>query len=142
MNAEEAAQKQHEIYERLAPHFEYATNASSSVPWEQVPENNKRLMIAVFEEILPLIRGANMQEIQRGNEERPTLQEVETLAHQLGVTYTGSNNGQWFDLDRTETPQLTGTYRTVQTGIDNAYGDLRRLQLTLQAITEGNQRNH
>ncbi len=42
----------HETYERLAPSYGYETRRASAVPWEQVPENNKQLMIAVCEELL------------------------------------------------------------------------------------------
>jgi hypothetical protein len=42
----------HETYERLAPSFSYKTREASAVPWEDVPENNKNLMIAVCEEVL------------------------------------------------------------------------------------------
>lgn len=49
--AEHYAKKFHETYERLAPGFGYETREASRVPWEQVPENNKRLMIAVCAEM-------------------------------------------------------------------------------------------
>jgi len=50
--AEELAQQFHETYERLAPQYNYQTRKASAVPWSDVPENNKRLMIAVCTEIL------------------------------------------------------------------------------------------
>ena len=37
----------HETYERLAPTFGYETRRESAVPWEDVPEDNRRLMTAV-----------------------------------------------------------------------------------------------
>ncbi len=49
---EEVARFFHETYERLAPDYSYQTRKASAVPWEQVPENNKRLMIAVSAEVL------------------------------------------------------------------------------------------
>jgi hypothetical protein len=52
LKAESLAQKFHETYERLAPQFSYQTRKASAVPWENVPENNKKLMIAVAKEIL------------------------------------------------------------------------------------------
>jgi hypothetical protein len=52
LTAEELARAFHETYERLAPEFGYETRRESAVPWEEVPENNKRLMIAVCEELL------------------------------------------------------------------------------------------
>jgi hypothetical protein len=42
----------HETYERLAPEFGYETRPESAVPWEQVPEQNRRLMEAVAGEAL------------------------------------------------------------------------------------------
>jgi len=52
MTAETLAQRFHEIYERRAPEFGYTTRKSSAVPWENVPEPNKSLMIAVCRELL------------------------------------------------------------------------------------------
>lgn len=45
--SEQLARLFHETYERLAPNFGYETRPDSAVPWEDVPERNKRLMIAV-----------------------------------------------------------------------------------------------
>jgi len=45
--SEQLARLFHETYERLAPTFGYDTRKDSAVPWEQVPDKNKRLMIAV-----------------------------------------------------------------------------------------------
>lgn len=42
----------HESYERLAPEFDYKTREASAVPWEDVPDNNKNLMIAVVTDLL------------------------------------------------------------------------------------------
>jgi hypothetical protein len=57
-DAETLARCFHETYERLAPAFGYATRPATAVPWDQVPELNKRLMIAVCEEILALLRAS------------------------------------------------------------------------------------
>lgn len=46
------AQNFHESYERLAPAFGYKTREASAVPWDQVPSDNKHLMIRVIEELL------------------------------------------------------------------------------------------
>jgi hypothetical protein len=43
---ERVARLFHEAYEELAPQFSYTTRKASAVPWADVPENNKRLMIA------------------------------------------------------------------------------------------------
>jgi DNA-binding MarR family transcriptional regulator len=45
-DAEVVAKLFHEQYERLAPEFAYSTRKESAVPWEDVPEKNRRLMIA------------------------------------------------------------------------------------------------
>jgi len=50
--AEQLARRFHETYERLAPDYGYRTREASAVPWDQVPEQNRRLMIAVADELL------------------------------------------------------------------------------------------
>ncbi len=50
--AEFLARKFHETYERLAPQFGYETRKASAVPWEDVPEQSRKLMIAVCTVIL------------------------------------------------------------------------------------------
>ncbi len=57
MDATQLAQLFHETYERLAPAFGYETRKASAVPWEQVPERNKNLMIAVCSSILEHLNG-------------------------------------------------------------------------------------
>lgn len=52
MDAEELARRFHETYERLAPLFGYRTGEASAVPWDAVPDQNKRLMVAVAAEVL------------------------------------------------------------------------------------------
>lgn len=52
MTPEQLAQEFHAIYESLAPEFGYQTRRESAKPWQEVPENNRRLMIAVCQEIL------------------------------------------------------------------------------------------
>lgn len=52
LRAEQLAQQFHEAYERLAPQFSYETRKASAKPWAEVPENNRKLMIAVCGEIL------------------------------------------------------------------------------------------
>jgi hypothetical protein len=55
MTPEQLAQLFHETYERLAPDFNYQTRKASAVPWSDVPESNKKLMIAVAGEILKVM---------------------------------------------------------------------------------------
>jgi hypothetical protein len=52
MTPEELARFFHETYERLAPEYQYETREDSAVPWDEVPEDNKRLMIATAAEVL------------------------------------------------------------------------------------------
>ncbi len=55
MTGEELAKLFHETYERLAPDFGYRTREASAKPWPEVPEQNRRLMVATCTEILSVI---------------------------------------------------------------------------------------
>lgn len=48
----EMAQAFHEAYESLATGFGYETRAESAVPWDDVPERNRNLMIATVRNVL------------------------------------------------------------------------------------------
>jgi hypothetical protein len=50
--AEDLARLFHETYERLAPQYGYETRKESAKPWEEVPDQNRRLMVAVCEELI------------------------------------------------------------------------------------------
>lgn len=50
--AEILAKRFHELYEELAPTFDYKTRRASRVEWKDVPPNNKNLMIAVCNRII------------------------------------------------------------------------------------------
>lgn len=50
--AESVARRFHELYERLAPNFGYETRPESAVPWSEVPERNRSLMVAVADVLL------------------------------------------------------------------------------------------
>ncbi len=65
----------------------------------------------------------------------PQLADIKTLAQRLGVAFTGSEQDDWFDLDKSE-PQFEGTFQNSQAGIAAAYGALLRHQLTVQAIDQ------
>lgn len=52
MTAEQLAQLFHETYEHLAPDFGYETRKASAKPWSEVPDKNKRLMVATCAEVL------------------------------------------------------------------------------------------
>jgi len=51
-DAESVAKLFHEAYERLAPAFGYETRPATRVPWEEVPERSRQLMIASTAEVL------------------------------------------------------------------------------------------
>lgn len=46
------AQKFHETYERLAPAYGYRTREASAVSWEEVPQQNKLLMVGVVASLI------------------------------------------------------------------------------------------
>ncbi len=50
--AEQVARAFHESYERLAPRYGYRTREASARPWDEVPEDNRRLMVAVAADLL------------------------------------------------------------------------------------------
>jgi hypothetical protein len=62
--AEFIASNFHSIYEALAPEFGYTTRRLSQVAWENVPAQNKKLMIATVQELLNhglITKGANYE---------------------------------------------------------------------------------
>lgn len=61
MTPEETARLFHETYERLAPSHGYETRKASAVPWEDVPEPNRSLMVAVAGEVSQQIEAAVRQ---------------------------------------------------------------------------------
>jgi hypothetical protein len=42
----------HYNYERLAPRFGYSTRPESAVPWDDVPQPNRDLMVAVVQTLV------------------------------------------------------------------------------------------
>ncbi|MBC8462398.1 MAG: hypothetical protein H8D67_30880 [Deltaproteobacteria bacterium] len=50
--AEYLAMMFHCYYEELAPEFGYKTREESAISWNEVPTQNKQLMIAVAEKLL------------------------------------------------------------------------------------------
>jgi len=52
VTAEELAEQFHEIYEEIAPAHGYKTRDGTAVPWEELPMNNKMLMIMTCRIIL------------------------------------------------------------------------------------------
>lgn len=50
--SERLAKRFHHHYETLAPNFDYQTRKEPAVEWENIPENDRRLMLAVCREVL------------------------------------------------------------------------------------------
>ena len=50
--SEYIARRFHETYEKLAPLYGYTTRTESAVPWPDVPEANRSLMVAVVQALL------------------------------------------------------------------------------------------
>lgn len=74
--ARELAQRFHETYERLAPSFGYETRKESAKPWSEVPDQNKRLMIAVCAEILPALSRTPDTVCPQGEGVRETFESI------------------------------------------------------------------
>lgn len=49
---EHVARAFHETYQRLAPKYAYETREESACSWEDVPANDKKLMIATVSDLL------------------------------------------------------------------------------------------
>lgn len=49
---EQIAAEFHAVYERLAPYFAYETRPETAVPWEDLPERNRALMVAVVDDLV------------------------------------------------------------------------------------------
>lgn len=77
LTPESVAAAFHETYERLAPSFGYDTRQASAVPWEDVPEPNKSLMVAVAGEVTEHIRELIAQDVDLMSSMR--LPEVDDL---------------------------------------------------------------
>lgn len=50
--AEDIARRFHEVYEELAPAHGWKTQKRSAVPWEEIPIENRQLMIDVVTQLL------------------------------------------------------------------------------------------
>ncbi len=51
-DAERIARRFHELYELFAPEYGYKTREATAVSWDQVPDQNKTLMIAVVDNLI------------------------------------------------------------------------------------------
>ena len=75
-DAEAVARLFHETYERLAPSFEYKTRPETAVLWENVPERNKRLMIAVAAEVIAMLFPPEDVVTQTIEDQQPHLEDI------------------------------------------------------------------
>ena len=108
---EELAQAFHEAYERLAPVFNYKTRDESAVAWEDVPENNKRLMVAVVSEVRELFQP-------------PVPDEAKLDAGQIVATMMGTGTAQGIADAATEKAYPLG-YKDGQDSRDAEVAELR-----------------
>ena len=51
-DAERIAKAFHDAYETLAPEHGYETRRASAKPWDEVPANNRSLMVATVQHLL------------------------------------------------------------------------------------------
>jgi len=51
------AEEFHRAYQELAPEYGYETKGGSNVPWHEVPEMNRHLMVQTAERVLRKLRG-------------------------------------------------------------------------------------
>lgn len=52
----------HEAYERLAPQFGYRTREASAVPWDDVPQANRDLMVATVASVKHVILARHVRD--------------------------------------------------------------------------------
>jgi hypothetical protein len=71
--AEAVARRFHEAYERLAPDFGYRTREASAKPWDEVPEQNRALMVAVCAELLPHLHERWLTEVDAALQDKPRI---------------------------------------------------------------------
>ena len=83
MKAEQLARLFHETYEELAPNFDYKTRKASAKPWDDVPENNKKLMIAVAARVLTDIESKNETEAENEKYNLPCPYNPEVMCIQM-----------------------------------------------------------
>jgi hypothetical protein len=84
--AEAVARWFHETYETLAPKYSYKTRKQSAVPWDEVPEKNRALMVATCHVLLYKLHKEHQklcEEVARhfGLSEVPTAEELISLMH-------------------------------------------------------------
>lgn len=71
----------HETYERFAPEYDYKTREASAKPWEEVPSNNRTLMIATVDHVLRTLddeRGAELDRLRAIEQRVRTSDRIDT----------------------------------------------------------------
>ena len=146
--AETVARQFHETYERLAPQFGYKTSEASAVPWEDVPEQNKELMIATVDAMLTTdpacvqlvewgqlpnatreVRDAYWQVVERAERAEASLAAMQNLRSQEQLNAVDNALGGWEPSPDSD----TGVLSRVQT-ILNLKADRERLAVAMEAL--------
>jgi hypothetical protein len=78
----------HEAHERLAPSFGYKTRDRSAVPWDEVPDDNKGLMLATVRAVLAVL--ADGGRLLPGSGDRKVYW---GLDHRGGIEPVGAGTG-------------------------------------------------
>ena len=93
---EQMARAFHETYERLAPSFGYETRKASAAPWEQVPENNRKLMIATVAEATARLRDelAGWNAALESSAKGEGLSPLPSSRDYMGIIYLTSSSKQ------------------------------------------------
>lgn len=90
---ERLAKMFHDSYEELAPMFGYKTRTASAVPWEQVPESNRNLMIATSKLVLAAMYDGKL--------DPPGLDLTMLVSSKEGkVRVDFSKNLKWFSMPK------------------------------------------
>jgi len=128
MTKEEAARLFHETYERLAPEYDYKTREASAVPWGDVPEHNRELMIATCAIVLDAFRADALVMLEAlakrygaayaQDDERKRVISVEYFADASRFRYrTGTFTVPGPELNRPETEALLGETTALPLGV-------------------------
>lgn len=73
----------HGIYERLASKYGYKTRDKSAVPWEKVPEKNRKLMIATCKAVLQETHLVDLSDYSLQKAEKSYCPHCEKNVHML-----------------------------------------------------------
>jgi hypothetical protein len=107
---EDVARAFHEAYERLASTFDYATREASAKPWADVPEANRRLMVATVAEVRALLAAGTPQPTATVRDAVlrsaiPQLCEDCAAGNEPDLAYIGQRPWLWLHRATRERPQ-------------------------------------